>query len=69
MKRVDNMSIEERKENTRKAREACKDFITEFIYYSAKMKLKRIKNNEYIKSFDCGDADYNGFLPITNIRD
>ena len=32
MKRVDNMSIEERKENTRKAREACKDFITEFIY-------------------------------------
>ena len=33
------------------------------------MKLKRIKNNEYIKSFDCGDADYNGFLPITNIRE
>ncbi len=33
------------------------------------MKLKRIKNNEYIKSFDCGYDDYNGFLPITNIRD
>ena len=33
------------------------------------MKLKRIKNNEYIKKIDCGDADYNGFLPITNIRD
>lgn len=29
------------------------------------MKLKRIKNNEDIKPFDCGDADYNGFLPIT----
>lgn len=33
------------------------------------MKLKRIKNNEDIKPFDSGDADYNGFLPITNIRD
>lgn len=33
------------------------------------MKLKRIKNNEDIKPFDYGDADYNGFLPITNIRD
>jgi len=32
MKQVDNMSIEERKENTRKAREVCKGFITEFIY-------------------------------------
>ena len=33
------------------------------------MKLKRIKHNEYIKAFDCGEADYNGVLPITNIRD
>ncbi len=32
MRRVDNMTIEERKENTRKAREACKGFITEIIY-------------------------------------
>lgn len=33
------------------------------------MKLKRIKINEDIKPFDCGDTDLNGFLPITNIRD
>lgn len=26
------------------------------------MKLKRIKINEDIKPFDCGDADLNGFL-------
>ncbi len=32
MRQVDNMTIKERKENTRKAREACKGFITEIIY-------------------------------------
>ena len=42
---------------------------TPILYGKAKMKLKRIKNNEDFKPFDCGDADYNGFLPITNIRD
>lgn len=41
---------------------------TPILYGKAKMKLKHIKNNEDIKPFDCGDADLNGFLPITNIR-
>ena len=29
----------------------------QILYGKAKMKLKRIKNNEDIKAFDCGDAD------------
>lgn len=32
MRRVDNMSIEERKENTRKLEESCKGFIDKFIF-------------------------------------
>lgn len=42
---------------------------TPILCGKAKMKLKRIKNNEDIKPFDCGDADLNGIFPITNIRD
>ena len=61
MRRVDNLSAEERKANREKLRKQCEEFRRKLIIkIQNTMELIQLTTDYELKPFDCGDADLNG---------